>query len=125
MASTVAAASYFRRASLFWMALITLSMGFFTWTVFFPEQIPYEKLGPFGSFVQYLVKNHYGVMYHGFWVAWIIHLLEALYSMRLCSSKGIKDSGARTKWLLQTFLFGAASLLLLIAYKPAPSKKRR
>ncbi|KAM5141099.1 transmembrane protein 254 isoform 2-T2 [Mantella aurantiaca] len=102
MASTGSAA-HFQRASLFWMAVITLSMGFFAWTVFWPTKVPYEQLGPLGSLVQYLVKNHYSTLFNG--------------------AKGITDSGARSQWVLQTFLFGIASLSLLIAYKPM--KKRR
>ncbi|KAM8923866.1 transmembrane protein 254 [Pelodytes ibericus] len=123
--ASVAAASYFRRASLLWMAVITLSMGFFTLTVFLPEHVPYDKLGPVGSFSNYMVKNHHSLLYYGYWWAWTVHVVEALYSMRLCSSKGITDSGAKIQWLIQTFLFGIASLSLLLAYKPAPVKKRR
>ncbi|KAM5141098.1 transmembrane protein 254 isoform 1-T1 [Mantella aurantiaca] len=122
MASTGSAA-HFQRASLFWMAVITLSMGFFAWTVFWPTKVPYEQLGPLGSLVQYLVKNHYSTLFNGFWVGWLVHVAEAAYSLRLCSAKGITDSGARSQWVLQTFLFGIASLSLLIAYKPM--KKRR
>ncbi|CAH2321744.1 transmembrane 254 [Pelobates cultripes] len=123
--ASLAGTSYFRRASVIWMAVIALSMGFFALTVFVPEQVPYDKLGPIGSFAEYMVKNHHTVMYYGFWWAWTIHVIEALYSMRLCSSKGITDSGVKLKWLIQTFLFGIASLSLLIAYKPSPAKKRR
>ncbi|XP_040176531.1 transmembrane protein 254 [Rana temporaria] len=118
-----AASAHFQRASLLWMTVITLSMGFFAWTVFWPTKVPYEHLGPLGSFVQYLVKNHYSTLFNGFWVAWLIHVAEAAYSLRLCSAKGITNSAARRHWVLQTFLFGIASLSLLIAYKPV--KKRR
>ncbi|XP_075466524.1 transmembrane protein 254 [Ascaphus truei] len=117
--------SYFRRAGLSWMALIALAMGFFTWTVFWPTQVPYRQLGPVGSLAQYMVTNHYSVLYYGFWLAWVVHVLEAVYAVRLCRAKGITDWGARARWLIQTFLFGIASLSLLLAYKPGPAKKRR
>ncbi|KAG9469031.1 transmembrane protein 254 [Eleutherodactylus coqui] len=116
-------ASYFQRAGVLWMAVITLSMGFFTWILFWPAHVPYEQLGPLGSLAHYLVKNHYTTLYHGFWIAWALHLAEALYSLRLCSTKGITDLGARLQWFIQTFLFGIASLSLLLSYKPG--KKRR
>ncbi|KAM4635913.1 transmembrane protein 254 [Discoglossus pictus] len=125
MAPVGSSSTYFQRASLFWMLVITLSMGFFAWTVFWPERVPYQQLGPAGAFAKYMVQNHYGAMYYGFWAAWAIHVLEAWYSMRLCSKKGITDSGTRTRWLIQTFLFGVASLSLLLAYKPIAPKKRR
>ncbi|XP_068111571.1 transmembrane protein 254 [Hyperolius riggenbachi] len=118
-----AGTNYFRRASVFWMAVITFAMGFFAWTVFWPSHVPYEQLGPVGSFVEYLVKNHYSQLFYWFWIAWLIHVGEAAYSLHLCRAKGITDSGARTQWVIQTFLFGIASLSLLLAYKPV--KKRR
>ncbi|XP_056387370.1 transmembrane protein 254 isoform X1 [Hyla sarda] len=121
--ASAGSASYFRRAGILWMALISLAMGFFTWTVFWPTQVPYEQLGPIGSFAQYMVKNHYGTLYNGFWLAWAVHAAEALYTVRLCSTKGITDPGARMQWLMQTFLFGIASLSLLLAYKPGKKKR--
>ncbi|XP_069835375.1 transmembrane protein 254 isoform X2 [Dendropsophus ebraccatus] len=101
--ASAGSASYFQRTGILWMALISLSMGFFTWTVFWPTQVPYEQLGPLGSLAQYMVKNHYSLLYYG--------------------AKGITDSGARMQWLIQTALFGIASLSLLLSYKPG--KKRR
>ncbi|KAG8434993.1 hypothetical protein GDO86_013086 [Hymenochirus boettgeri] len=116
--------SYFRRASLFLMSVITLSMGLFTWTVFWPASVPYGHLGPLGSLAQYLVKNHYSLMYYGFWCSWAVHILEALYSAWLCRAKGITDSRARNLWVLQTFLFGIASLSHLLSYEPRSTKKK-
>ncbi|CAI9549883.1 unnamed protein product [Staurois parvus] len=53
--ASVGSAAHFQRASLLWMAVITLSMGFFAWTVFWPTKVPYEQLGPLGSFVQFSI----------------------------------------------------------------------
>ncbi|XP_075073237.1 transmembrane protein 254 isoform X2 [Mixophyes fleayi] len=102
--ASVGSANYFHRTSLFWMAIITVSMGFFTWTVFWPTQVPYEHLGPLGSIAQYMVKNHYSALYYG--------------------TKGIMDVGVRIQWVIQTFLFGIASLSLLIAYNPAKKLRK-
>uniref|UniRef100_A0A3B3S493 Transmembrane protein 254 n=1 Tax=Paramormyrops kingsleyae TaxID=1676925 RepID=A0A3B3S493_9TELE len=77
--------AYFKRSSLFWMLTITLSLGFYTWTVFWPDQVPYASMGPLGSFFQYLVKQHFTVMYYGWWLVWMIHISEAFYSQKLCS----------------------------------------
>ncbi|KAM9324169.1 transmembrane protein 254 [Gastrophryne carolinensis] len=121
--SRSSSASYFRRANPLLMLIIGLAMAFFAWTVFWPTQVPYERLGPLGSFAQYLVKNHYSSMFYGFWAACLIHVAEAAISLRLCSSKGITDSGARMLWVMQTFLFGIASLSLLLAYKPMKKKR--
>ncbi|OCT70622.1 hypothetical protein XELAEV_18037546mg [Xenopus laevis] len=123
MASTCGAA-YFKRTSLFWMVVIGLSMGFFAWTVFWPTTVPYKFLGPLGSFAEYTVKNHPTLMYYGFWGAWIVHFLEAVYSAWLCRCKGITDTSVQILWVLQTFLFGIASLSLILAYNPASKKTR-
>uniref|UniRef100_A0A674IH90 Transmembrane protein 254 n=1 Tax=Terrapene triunguis TaxID=2587831 RepID=A0A674IH90_9SAUR len=91
-----------------------------TWAVFLPSTIPYENLGPFGHFTKYLVDNHPKL----FWLAWGIHIAEALYSIKLCKTKGITDSSVQRRWFIQTFLFGIASLSHLLAYKPPPKKQR-
>uniref|UniRef100_A0A674IJE5 Transmembrane protein 254 n=1 Tax=Terrapene triunguis TaxID=2587831 RepID=A0A674IJE5_9SAUR len=91
---------------------------------FLPSTIPYENLGPFGHFTKYLVDNHPKLLYNGFWLAWGIHIAEALYSIKLCKTKGITDSSVQRRWFIQTFLFGIASLSHLLAYKPPPKKQR-
>uniref|UniRef100_A0A6I8PUS7 Transmembrane protein 254 n=2 Tax=Xenopus tropicalis TaxID=8364 RepID=A0A6I8PUS7_XENTR len=117
--------TYFQRASLFWMVVIALSMGFFAWTVFWPATVPYKILGPLGSFAAYMVKNHPTLLYYGFWGAWIVHLLEAVYSAWLCRSKGITETSVQALWVVQTFFFGISSLSLLLAYNPGLTKKMR
>ncbi|XP_076980885.1 transmembrane protein 254 isoform X6 [Tamandua tetradactyla] len=77
-------AAYFQRVSLFWLTVVTLSMGYYTWVVFWPQSIPYQSLGPLGPFTQYLVDHHHTVLHAGFWLAWLIHLGESLYAMVLC-----------------------------------------
>ncbi|XP_067277574.1 transmembrane protein 254 [Pseudorasbora parva] len=117
--------SYFRRSSLFWVAIVGLSLGFFTWTVFWPQDVPYGSLGPLGALAKYLVDNHYPVMYYGWYLTWVVHALEALYALKLCSDKGIDNTSTRLLWFAQTFLFGLASLGLLIKYKPEGRSKRQ
>ncbi|KAJ0004943.1 hypothetical protein NQD34_011157 [Periophthalmus magnuspinnatus] len=114
--------NYFRRTSLPWMICITLSMGFFTCTVYAPEVIPYDKLGPFGTFTRYLVDNHPDILYKGWWAASGIHVFEALYSQKVCSNKGIHGLNARLLWFGQTLLFGFASLGLLLKFDPKRPK---
>ncbi|XP_058399072.1 transmembrane protein 254 [Diceros bicornis minor] len=115
--------TYFQRGSLFWRTVITLSLGYYTWAVFWPESIPYQSLGPLGPFTQYLVDHHHSLLRSGYWLAWLIHLGESLYAMVLCKSKGITDGWAQLLWFLHTFLFGIASLSILIAYRPKRQKQ--
>ncbi|XP_065327963.1 transmembrane protein 254-like [Pelmatolapia mariae] len=94
-----------------------------TCTVFAPDVVPFELLAPFGTFSKNLAYNHPDLLYKGWWLACAIHLSEALVALKLCSNKGIKDMSTRCLWFIQTFLFGFASLHLLIKYDPERSKQ--
>eukprot|EP00871_Galdieria_phlegrea_P002381 jgi/Galph1/3143/GphlegSOOS_G1802.1 len=48
-------------------------------------------------------------------LAWLAHLLEALYAFRVCLALGGGNNS--WKWTLQTFLVGFPSLSLLLAEK--------
>ncbi|XP_038599835.1 transmembrane protein 254 isoform X4 [Tachyglossus aculeatus] len=98
--------TYFRRVKPLWFAVIAVSMGYFAvgaargagtqahwpprlpgaaqWAVFWPQSIPYQKLGPLGSFTQYLVDRHHTLLVNGFWLAWLVHIFESLYALVLC-----------------------------------------
>ncbi|XP_062071116.1 transmembrane protein 254 isoform X3 [Lepus europaeus] len=123
MAMAAGNAAYFQRGSLFWFAVITLSFGYYTWVVLWPQSIPYESLGLLGSFTQYLVDHHHTLLHYGYWFAWLIHVAESLYAMVLCKYKGITNGRAQLLWFLQTFFFGIASLSILIAYRPKRQKQ--
>ncbi|XP_062926266.1 transmembrane protein 254 isoform X2 [Mobula hypostoma] len=95
--------AYFKRPSLFWVAVITGAFGYFTLQVFWPESIPYKSLGLWGNFSKYLVDQ---------------------YHPHLCvGDKGITSLRTRVKWAFQTCLFGAASLQQLCSYKPEQKEK--
>ncbi|XP_018618172.1 transmembrane protein 254 [Scleropages formosus] len=117
--------AFFRRTSLAWVVSVSLAVSFFTWTVFWPNQVPYERLGPLGHVSHYLVEHHYPVMYYGWWLALMVHVGEAFYSLKVCSDKGVDNLLARVLWFVQTFLFGLASLGLLLKYKPDARLKRQ
>ncbi|XP_036912285.1 transmembrane protein 254 isoform X1 [Sturnira hondurensis] len=115
--------AYFRTARPLPSLVTILVLGYFMWVVFWPQSIPYQSLGPLGLFTQYLVDHHHTLLHNGYWLAWLIHVGESLYAMVLCKSKGITNARAQLLWFLQTFLFGIASLSILIAYKPKHPKK--
>uniref|UniRef100_A0A8C6UQQ6 Transmembrane protein 254 n=1 Tax=Neogobius melanostomus TaxID=47308 RepID=A0A8C6UQQ6_9GOBI len=115
---------YFKRTSMSWMIAITLAVGYFTCIVFAPEVIPYQHLGPYGTFCRHLVDNYADLMYKGWWAAFAIHVFEAAYSLKVCSNKGITSQSARLLWFVQTFLFGFASLGHLLKFDPKRSSKQ-
>ncbi|XP_004484577.1 transmembrane protein 254 isoform X1 [Dasypus novemcinctus] len=118
-----ATAAYFRIARPLPLLVTVLGLGCYTWVVFWPQSIPYQRLGPLGPFTQYLVDNHPTLLRNGFWLAWLIHVGESLYAMVLCRSKGITNGQAQLLWFLQTFFFGIASLSILMAYRPKHQKQ--
>ncbi|XP_050982195.1 transmembrane protein 254 isoform X2 [Labeo rohita] len=109
--------SYFKRTSLFWLVVVTVYVGFYT-------DVPYGSLGPLGALAKHLVDNHYPLLYYGWFLMWVIHLFESLFAMKICSDKGIDSTSTRLLWFAQTFLFGFASLGLLLKYKPDGRSKR-
>ncbi|KAM9197260.1 transmembrane protein 254 isoform 1-T1 [Dugong dugon] len=121
--SSRAATAYFRTARPLPSLVTALGLGYFTWVVFWPQSIPYQSLGPLGPLTQYLVDHHQTLTRKGYWLAWLIHVGESLYAMVLCKYKGISNGRAQLLWFLQTFLFGIASLSILIAYRPKRQKQ--
>ncbi|XP_067996039.1 transmembrane protein 254 [Melanerpes formicivorus] len=113
---------HFERSRLIWMIAITFGMILLGWVTLWPSTIPYSYLGIFGTFLNYLVENHHKWVCYGFWVSWLIHVVEAFYGVKLCQSKGITDPAIQFQWFIQTLLFGYASFGLLVCYKP-PAKK--
>ncbi|KAK1791798.1 hypothetical protein P4O66_013779 [Electrophorus voltai] len=81
--------AYFRRSSVSWIMVVMLSMGFYTWVVFWPDQVPYTSLGPLGAISKHLVNEYYGVLYKGWWLAWVVHVFESLVALKLCRTAGV------------------------------------
>nr|XP_020658178.1 transmembrane protein 254-like [Pogona vitticeps] len=94
-----------------------------SWAVFAPTTIPYNCLGSLGSFTKSLVENHSLLLKTGYLIAWLIHIGEAFYALKLCKEKGITDGHIQFLWFVQTFAFGIASLSYLLSY--TPQKKRQ
>uniref|UniRef100_A0A8D0BC48 Transmembrane protein 254 n=1 Tax=Salvator merianae TaxID=96440 RepID=A0A8D0BC48_SALMN len=115
--------TYFHLTRPFWMLLILFGMSYYGWAVFSPSTIPYKRIGPLGTFTKFLLENHETAFQIGYLIAWLIHIGEALYAYKLCKSKDITDSSTLTKWVLQTLLFGIASLYYLLIYKPQKKTK--
>ncbi|XP_077585254.1 transmembrane protein 254 [Stigmatopora nigra] len=113
---------YFKRTSLFWIVSVLFGLIYFTCIVFVPEVIPCHLMGPFGAFCKYLVDNHASTLYKGWWATVAIHVGEALVSLKVCRNKGI-TMPTSCLWFFQTFIFGFASLGLLIKYNPDRPKQ--
>nr|XP_060625041.1 transmembrane protein 254-like [Anolis sagrei ordinatus] len=110
---------YFRSPRTSVMLLIAAGMGYYSWAVFAPASIPYDSLGPLGTFTKFLVENHNTPFKIGYVISWAIHLGEALYALKLCKNKGVTDSKTQLLWFVQTLAFGGFSLYYLSTSKLA------
>uniref|UniRef100_A0A2K6QMQ1 Transmembrane protein 254 n=1 Tax=Rhinopithecus roxellana TaxID=61622 RepID=A0A2K6QMQ1_RHIRO len=101
MVPATGTAAYFQRGSPFWFTVITLSFGYYTWVVFWPQSIPYQSLGPLGPFTQYLVDHHHTLLRNGYWLAWLIHVGESLYAIVLCKQNELRIQIKMRKLILR------------------------
>ncbi|XP_015279072.1 PREDICTED: transmembrane protein 254-like [Gekko japonicus] len=123
--SSSGSSTYFRRTRPAWMLLVAAGLGYYGWAVFSPATVPYDSLGPLGTFTRYLVENHKASLNVGYAVAWIVHVAETIYALKLCRDKGITDASTQFQWAVQTFLFGITSLTHLLNYDPLKETKRQ
>ncbi|KAL8186758.1 UNVERIFIED_CONTAM: hypothetical protein K2H54_007540 [Gekko kuhli] len=117
--------TYFRAVSPAWFVLIAAGLGYYAWAVFSPATIPYDSLGPLGTFTRYLVENHKASLNVGYAVAWLIHVAETIYALKLCRDKGITDRSTQFRWAAQTFIVGVVSLTRLLTYDPLKATKHQ
>ncbi|XP_054839747.1 transmembrane protein 254 [Eublepharis macularius] len=115
--------TYFQRTHWAWMAAIIVGLTYYGWVVFSPETMPHDYLGPLGTFTKYLVENHKLYLDVGYAATWAVHVLEAIYAVKLCWDKGITDLSTQFWWGVQTFLFGFASIMHLLLYEPPKDKR--
>ncbi|XP_060622836.2 transmembrane protein 254-like [Anolis sagrei] len=111
-------ATYFRRTPLILMLLIGGVNAYHAWTLFAPQTIPYDKLGPLGTLTKYLLEHYNTQLRIWFVTVWILHALWAFIVLKLCKEKGITDHTTQVRWFAQTITFGLNSLFFLWIYKP-------
>jgi len=78
-----------------------------------PHLVPENYLFVLKPFYNYVVHTKpilIQIIYHG---ALMVHIAEALYSVRSTLQCGVTDGVARFKWFMQTLLFGVFSLTLI------------
>lgn len=113
---------YFRTPGLLWIVVIPLGLALLIMSIFRPDLLPYNYLGPLGRLTQFLVKKHPDVLKGILGMAIILHFVEAVFAFRVARSKNI-DSKQTWMWSFQTLLYGMPSLKYLLSYKPDKLKK--
>lgn len=81
----------------------------------YPHILPLNYLGPFGSFLSDLVANYQVLLIVVIWATIIAHVYEAFIARRICRKLRL-DQQSTALWMIQTFLIGFPSLLLLRGY---------
>ncbi|XP_078694932.1 transmembrane protein 254-like [Branchiostoma floridae x Branchiostoma belcheri] len=112
----------FKRIPVWAMAFVFAFFAVEACALFAPDTTPWHLLGPVGSFIQNIIKNDPDRIQRMPFMILGIHTLESVIAFFVTQSKGISGS-ARQKWMLQTFVFGVFSLVLLIMFKPTTGKK--
>uniref|UniRef100_A0A1X7VQ93 Transmembrane protein 254 n=1 Tax=Amphimedon queenslandica TaxID=400682 RepID=A0A1X7VQ93_AMPQE len=91
---------------------VFVGLGLQHLVVFNPSVIPYDSLGPFGSFLHYLAYSQHRMMLIGYCIAWLVHAGEAAYAFILTRRHNLSVMDSFL-WTLQTFLLGFSSLIPL------------
>ncbi|XP_052784558.1 transmembrane protein 254-like [Mya arenaria] len=90
-------------------ALVSALMFVFYLTLFHPDSIIVDYLGPVGTFMRYMNKEKLSLCYNILYATVVIHIAEAVYSFILCRRKGLNPLPT-CLWTVQTFIFGFPSL---------------
>lgn len=80
-----------------------------------PDSILLDYYGPLGKLGRHLAYNHHGLLQLILIGAVAAHAGEAIYARSISIKKGLTSSAAN-KWMIQTFLIGFPSLLVLVPY---------
>ncbi|KAL8186759.1 UNVERIFIED_CONTAM: hypothetical protein K2H54_007597 [Gekko kuhli] len=82
--SSTSSTTYFRPVSPAWIVLVVAGLGYCGWAVFSPATVPYDSLGPLGAFTRCVVENHKALLNTGYATAWLSHIIETIYALKLC-----------------------------------------
>ncbi|GFO08936.1 transmembrane protein 254 [Plakobranchus ocellatus] len=105
----------------FYMFLTSALDLFMAVTVLAPDSVP-AQLGVVRTSVVYMANNYPVFMYYMAVLTLVIHLLESLYAVKLCSDADMTVS-AKIKWFLSTMIFGFSSVLYRL--KPYVQRAKR
>lgn len=99
---------------LYWLTFPT-AIIFAFFLAHYPHVLPLNYLGVLGSFLSGLVDNYRVLLILAFWATIIAHAYEAFVARRICRKLRL-DQQSTAFWMIQTFILGFPSLLLLRGY---------
>ncbi|UJR32348.1 hypothetical protein I4U23_019811 [Adineta vaga] len=105
----------FQSPHLFWWIIICGGISITFLLAHYPHVIPMNSLGVLGSFLSSLVVNYRLLLILTFWATVIAHAYEALLARHICQQLHI-DQISTCLWMIQTFILGFPSLMILKGY---------
>jgi len=105
----------FRSTNIFYWLTFPTTLIFIFFLAHFPHVLPLNQLGSFGSYLSNLAANYQIFLIVGIWATIIAHVYEAFIARRICRKLRL-DQQSTVLWMIQTFLVGFPSLLLLRGY---------
>ncbi|CAF0918832.1 unnamed protein product [Didymodactylos carnosus] len=106
---------YFRSPNPFWCFVIPVLIVYLTLCAYWPDILPFHKLGYLGTFSSYLVLNHRLIVVLIFWAILACHIYESVLAANY-SSKANLNRKSINLWSFQTFVLGYPSLRLVKCY---------
>jgi hypothetical protein len=105
----------FQSPKFIWWIVIPLCIIYLFLMVHWPYAIPFKYLGSFGELTYHLISNYRFLLLIILWSTLIAHIYEALVARQICQQLNI-DQQSTYLWIIQTFILGYPSLIILKRY---------
>ena len=103
---------FFRSPHPLWYLLCDGGLLYLTLLTFFPNRLPYQYLGWFGTWTNYLAYHQHYLLLLIFISALIAHVYESIIARQICLRLNL-NSFCTSLWIIQTLLLGYPSLGIL------------
>ena len=115
---------YFLRVSVFHYFCVIVGFVMFWFVCFWEDVSIFKKLAGPGQRLLYLRENYMFEMRLFFYVAILLHLIEAFYAFKICKEMYFAKE-VRFKWVAQTAIVGYSSLRHLISHRGKKEEERK
>ena len=109
-------AEYFMKVSIFHYFCVIVGFIMFWYVCFWEDTSRFKHFGGPGHRLLYLRENYLNEMRIFFFVAILLHVVEAVYAHMICREMNLAED-VRRKWIFQTSVVGYSSLRHLIKYR--------
>lgn len=107
---------YFMKVSVFHYFCVIVGFAMFWYVCFWEDTSRFKQFGGPGHRLLFLRENYLTEMRAFFFVAIVLHIVEAIYAHRICREMNFVAE-VRRKWIVQTAVVGYSSLRHLIKFR--------